>query len=163
MYLYLVVLIRTSLGFLWSFISLKDWVHWVSEHWFWAYQEEIAARQDSCHPCSRPASAAWRSKGALLSCGSVCLHLDQGFGLWHWALYSVLGLQAPFPSACIRVSIQSLTFSDWLWRAEFPCTLAPIVGMTFPVLVLSYLSSMHNWSACGFLGWLKSLVGMVEI
>ncbi len=161
MYLYLIVLIRTSLGFLWSFISLKDWAHWVSKHWRHCEvtRKGIAVRQDSCHPCIRSMKKQ-RSFALLWQCLSVF-----GPGLWSLALCFVLCLacRPHFPVHLSQSpSTLSLPLTDFgkqsflaLWlqsRDDFP-----------HFLVLSYLFSMHNWNACGFSGWLKSLVGMVEI
>lgn len=63
MYLYLIVLIRTSLGFLWSFISVK----YTRFLCFGAKLpwKMIAGRQGICHPCSLHTASAWRSKGAF--------------------------------------------------------------------------------------------------
>lgn len=166
MYLYLIVLIRTSLRFLWSFIFLKEQAHRVSKHWFWADKEEIAVRQDSCHPSSHLSSPAWRSKGALPSLWQ-CLSVSRP-RLWFQALCSILCTWLAGPiSLCDSKSpsmlLLPLTEFGQKKNKTQPCLSVSNHGMTFPFPVLSYLFSMHNWSASGYLSWLKNLVGIVEI
>lgn len=81
-----------------------------------------------CRAGAFPASLVWRSKGAFLPCGSVCLHLDQGFGSW-LCCCAVLGLQALF---YVHLSIHNLTLCNWLWKAQLLFFLAQILGWLCP-------------------------------